>query len=161
MFPSNKITRAFTRKGFNLIIHSRFADNAIDKTHIELFRFSKDNQYVEVSFCINNNYYNSIKYIENVSINEQAIDDVEQFCKYVNENNYFIERVRNVISFIREVMKRGPKIEIIHGPDNNGVYRRRVYPQLFKDVVVNVQPVNESMGLKFAMQQFYNYGKIN
>lgn len=153
MFPANRIDRAFIRKGFGLLSHSRFTDNMMDKTHIEKFKFSKYFDIVEVSFCIHNSN-NYIKYIESICINDVEVDDIERFCSSKSNCFPITTIVRDIITFIRKVMKRKPKVEIagIHYPDNNGIMIRKVSPQLFDCKRIAVQPLAEPIGLKFAMK---------
>lgn len=157
MFPANRIDRAFIRKGFDLLSHSRFTDNVMDKTHIEKFKFSKHSDNVEVSFSIHNSD-NYIKYIESIRINDVEVDDIESFCS--SKYNYLpiTTIVRDIITFIRKVMKRKPKVAIagIHYPDENGIMIRRVSPQLFDVKLTAVQPLAEPIGLKFAMKFLVN-----
>lgn len=153
MFPANRIDRAFIRKGFDLLSHSRFTDNIMDKTHIEKFKFSKYSDNVEVSFSIHNSN-NYIKYIESICINDVEVDDIESFCSSKSNCFPITTIVRDIITFIRKVMKRKPKVAIagIHYPDENGIMIRRVSPQLFDVNLTCVQPLPESIGLKFAMR---------
>lgn len=153
MFPANRIDRAFIRKGFDLLSHSRFIDNMMDKTHIEKFKFSKQSDIVEVSFCIQNSD-NYIKYIESIHINDVEIDDIDRFCNSKYNYLQITPIVRDIITFIHKVMKRKPKVAIagIHYPDENGIMIRRVSPQLFDVKQIAVQPLSEPMGLNFAMK---------
>lgn len=157
MFPANRIERAFIRKGLDLLGHSRFTDNMLDKTHIEKFKFSKHFDIVEVSFCINNSN-NCIKYIESICINDVEVVDIDSFCSSKSNCFPITTIVRDIITFIRKVMKRKPKVAIagIHYPDENGIMIRRVHPQLFDDKLIGVQPLTESIGLKFAMKFLVN-----
>ena len=152
MFPANRIDRAFFRKGFDLLSHSRFSDNIMDKTHIEKFKLSKHFDIVEVSFSIQNSN-NFMKYIESICINDVEIDDIDRFCSSKSNCFPITTIVRDIITFIRKVMKRKPKVAIagIHYPDKNGIMIRRVFPQLFSGNLTAVQPLTEPIGLKFAM----------
>lgn len=153
MFPANRIDRAFIRKGFDLLSHSRFTDNVVDKTHIEKFKFVKHSDIVEVSFSIQNSN-NCIKYIESIRINDVEVDDIDSFCG--SKYNYLPITiiVRDIINFIRKLIKRKPKVAIagIHYPDENGIMVRRVYPQLFDAKPIRVQPLKEPNGLNFALK---------
>lgn len=153
MFPANRIDRAFIRKGFDLLSHSRFTDNVVDKTHIEKFKFAKHSDIVDVSFSIHN-ANNCIKYVESIRINDVEVDDIDSFCS--SKYNYLPITiiVRDIITFIRKVMKRKPKVAIagIHYPDQNGIMVRRVYPQLFDAKLTAVQPLKEPNGLNVALK---------
>lgn len=89
MFPANRIDRAFIRKGFGLLSHSRFTDNMMNKTHIEKFKFSKHFDIVEVSFCIHNSN-NYIKYIcdrihyKKLLFNSKTVNNVTVFSADLN-----------------------------------------------------------------------------
>lgn len=159
MFPANRIDSAFIRKGFDLLSHSRFTDNMMDKTHIEKFKFSKHFDIVEVSFSIQNSD-NYIKYIETICINDVEVDDIESFCSSKSNCFPITTIVRDIITFIRKVIKRKPKVAIagIHYPDKNGIMIRRVSPQLFDGKLICVQPLTEPIGLKFLMN-FLDKGK--
>lgn len=165
------ISNSFVKHGFDFVQHYNLNNNVMQGTHAEHYTFKKFNNIIKLNILISNKW-NTIYEIKCISLNDNDITNKIQFCNGCDDIIH--EPIDNLVDDIMKVMAGlnppsrldryikthnidrnrlcSPDYDWKKQPNNIGPIIHKVQPQLYENILTSVVPLDEPVGLRFAMK---------